>query len=39
MEWVFLVGMAAVAIFCLIKLEEREEKRGLNKYYIYYKDS
>ncbi len=32
MEWVSLGGMAAIAIFYLIKLEEGEEKRDLSKH-------
>ncbi len=32
MEWVSLRGMAAIVIFCLIKLEESEEKRDLSKH-------
>ncbi len=32
MEWVSLGGMAAPIIFCLIKLEEGEEKRDLSKH-------
>ncbi len=31
MEWVFLGGMAIAAIFCLIKLEDREERRDTRK--------